>query len=152
MRRRRFSKITFVFACTAALLVGLLSTGASAATNARGVAQPRNFNVFPFSIGPGGSYFNTTDLQCAVPCDYDTYQMTITAGTKVHIHILDCCVQGDNICLALGRSRPLACAASPNSVEVNSIMLAPGTYTFYIAYSPPDPGGFPAGYDMSVTA
>ena len=149
MRGSRLGRIAFVFACMGALLVGLLSQGASAATNSRGAAAPRD--TFSFSIGPGGSYFNTNNLDCIAPCDFDQYDMTITATTSVHIHILDCCIQGDNICLAVG-THVIQCAASPASVEVDTPVLSPGTYSFRIGYRPPTPGGFPAGYDMSVTA
>ena len=148
MRGSRLGRIAFVFACMGALLVGLLSQGASAATNSRGSTAR---DTFSFSIGPGGSYFNANDLACIAPCDFDQYNMTITATTSVHISILDCCILGDNICLAVG-TRVIDCAISPDSVEVDTPMLSPGTYSFRIGYRPPTPGGFPAGYDMSVTA
>jgi hypothetical protein len=141
--------MTVFSVCAVALFIGLLPDGALAASNAQSAAPDTEYS---FSIGPGGSYSNVSTLQCEAPCDFDIYHMTITAATSVRIRILDCCILGDNICLARPPGTIVECAASPDFVDVTTPVLQPGTYDFYVGYRPPTPGGFPAGYDISVTA
>jgi hypothetical protein len=149
MRLRKPGRMAVLSVCTVALFIGLLPDGASAAGNARGVSTPQD--EFDFIIGPGETYRNTNNLDCQAPCDFDSYNMTITAATSVRIRVLDCCILGDNICLAMGTT-VIECAASPDFVDVTTPPLAPGEYAFRVGYRPPTPGGFPAGYDIRVDA
>ena len=98
--------------------------------------------TYYFDIGPGGSYYNVSDLYADAPEYYDTYVMTVTDITQVELIVEDCCIMGDTICAQGGGRRK--CATSPN-VVTHTATLNPGTYTFRVGYAR-CPGGYPAGY------
>lgn len=126
-------------------------------TNVDPLAPHTDATTYYFSVAPGGSYENYSELDgewlgtCGAVVDYDRYVMTVTETTVVTIEVVDCCDEGDTICLARDPKRGV-CALSPETVVFTSPPLLPGTYVFYVAYHGETNCIFPAGYDIYVSA
>ena len=105
-------------------------------------------STYTFSIGSGGSYSQYPTLYADAPQDYDTWVMTVTNTCTVTVEVKDLYITGDTIALKAGGI--LKTATSPDAIIVSK-RLSPGTYTFYTGYLD-CPGGYPAGYGVSVTA
>ena len=106
-------------------------------------------STYTFKIGPGGSWHTSSTLYDYAPKDYDTFVMTVTDNCTVTVEVVDCCLMGDTMVLKAGRR--IFKATSPDTIVV-SAKLKPGTYKFYIGYTTPHTGAFPAGYDVYVSA
>lgn len=151
-----------VVAATSAVLAGQDGSQAQVvmaetSTNVVPLASHTDATTYFFSIGPGETYENYSELDgewlgtCGAVADFDRYVMTVTETTVVTVEVIDCCEEGDNICLARDPKRGL-CALSPETVVFTSDPLIPGEYVFYVAYHGETNCIFPAGYDVFVSA
>lgn len=134
----------------AILLMAMAGTGMAMAAGENAAVSDGlvGGSTYSFSIGPGGSYSEIHDLSADAPADYDTWRMTVTSTCTVTVTVEDLFITGDTIALKAG-GRILS-ATSPDAITVSKT-LPPGTYTFYTGYLD-CPGGYPAGYGVSVTA
>lgn len=89
------------------------------------------------------------ELGGCYPKDYDTFKLSVTKDCKVYFEQEDCCITGDTMCFGTGMKRKV-CATSPD-IATASVFVKAGKYTVYSAYTD-CPGGFPAGYWMTISA
>jgi len=112
-------------------------------------------HTYTFSIGPGKSwaqysYLNDDVYGSTTGTGYaDKFVMTVTAKTKLHIEVVDCCLMGDTIACGISSTKYKS-ATSPQIVIIDATLDA-STRTFYVGYIKPHTGVFPAGYDIYVT-
>lgn len=142
------TQIMILVLCAVSLVAMTGITAASNVANADDGAREIGGSTYSFSIGPGGSYYQSSGLYAVAPEDYDVWVMTVTERCTVTVEVVDCCIMGDTMVLKAGPK--LLHATSPDTI-VASKTLEPGTYRFYTGYAD-CPGGYPAGYHIEVYA
>lgn len=100
------------------------------------------------TLPPGISDYYLT-LYDTYPGDYDTFKLAVTTDCTVYFAQKDCCIMGDTMCFGTSLKRKV-CATSPD-IGTAKVSLKAGKYTVYSAYMD-CPGGFPAGYYMTISA
>jgi len=140
------AKLKFVALVSIMLFVTLPAVSASDNAGSR-LGAPQN--SYAFSIGPGGSWSTASSLDGYAPGYYDRYVMTVTSGSAVTIHVVDCCMEGDTMVI---KSKGKTFRFTSPAEFLRTVTLRAGTYTFYIGYTTPHTGVFPAGYDIYVSA
>jgi len=155
-KKKMKSTKAMVLSICAVLLVAMAGAGMAVAAdeNAGVVSDTGNSDgsvggsTYSFSMGPGGSYSKESTLHADAPADYDTWKMTVKETCTVTVVVKDLYITGDTIALKAGKK--IYDATSPDAIKVSKT-LAPGTYTFYTGYLD-CPGGYGAGYGVTVTA
>lgn len=141
------------------IVVALLSSmfvEVSSAESANSISDIKSSGaVYEFTLSWEGEYWTFPDpgwSSLGSLEDRDTFIMTLTTDLKITVIVADCCLMGDTIAVFYPTPyRIKTSATSPDIVKVTGTLPA-GTYKFYVGYTLPHTGVFPAGYYMWVIA
>ena len=146
---KRFARIALLGFVVALLVGAVPAVGAGG-----GNVPPGGMDgtTWTFNLAPGEEFYNSGILNGVYPTDYDSYTVICSEKMTLTVHIVDCCVTHERICYYNPDNMHKTCTVSPNEVW-KDLPCKPGKpKTFHVGYGEPNAGGWPAGYDIWVTA